>query len=130
MILSGQAEGGICHKLKVSLHSEIALLLYFFLFRVARRQQEEEDELMVETFKLQIYSKVMERGCGENMDIELFKLFIRRCSYCYTHTPHAHYVSKYASSAVGVCIVMMFATLSRNHFNREKKSNKKTRSLL
>lgn len=56
--------------------------------RVVRRQQAEEDELkkmMEDKRKQRVYSKEELRR-KENMDIELFKLFIRRRSYCYTNS--------------------------------------------
>lgn len=82
-----------------------------------------------------VYSEVVEEGRRkENMDIELFKLFIRRRSYCYTNSHtciyHTHTTSVHAYHPLWFvalcCIVMMFTTLNGNHFNRKKKWQKIT----
>lgn len=59
-----------------------------------------------------VYSEVVEEWRRkENMDTELFKLFIRRRSLLLhkltlLHTPHAHRISTPVSSAVVSCIVL------------------------
>lgn len=74
---------------------EFSSLCLFLLCRVARKQQGEEDELENVTEENENCSSTLTSWGSDvgNMDIELFKLFICRCSYCYTRIYHMHTTS-------------------------------------
>ena len=91
---------------------EFSLCCCFFFHRVARRQRGEEDELKEEDAVSTLKSWTDDVG-KKNMDIELFKLFIRRCSLLlhkltHLHMPHAHSISTSSVISCGLlhCVAL------------------------